>query len=80
MAATLESSAATAVTVTMVVTVATLVGTAAAAVTVALQVRTAAVTNIQLTPGATLERAGGLIFSSLKGLPITFTARKEPDA
>ena len=36
--------------------------------------------NIQLTPGATLERAGGLIFSSLKGLPSTFTARKEPDA
>ena len=36
--------------------------------------------NIKLAPGATLERAGGLIFSSLKGLPITFTARKAPDA
>ena len=49
MAATLESSAATAVTVTMVVTVATLVGTAAAAVTVALQVRTSAVTVMAAT-------------------------------
>ncbi len=31
--------------------------------------------NIQLAPGATLERTGGLIFYSLKDLPITFTAR-----
>lgn len=36
--------------------------------------------NIQLAPGATLERTGGLIFTSLKELPITFTARKAPDA
>jgi cytochrome P450 len=31
--------------------------------------------DIQVAPGATLERTGGLIFYSLKDLPITFTAR-----
>jgi len=31
--------------------------------------------NIQLAPGANPERTGGLIFYSLKNLPITFTAR-----
>lgn len=31
--------------------------------------------NIQLAPGATLQRTGGLIFYSLADLPITFTKR-----
>ena len=31
--------------------------------------------KIQISPGATLERTGGIIFYSLKDLPITFTAR-----
>jgi cytochrome P450 len=32
--------------------------------------------NIQLAPGATLQRTGGLIFYSLVDLPITFTKIK----